>query len=133
MKTNTVQTALAYAVIGTGIGAVVCTISLLVSCGMTDILKQISVWLIASAVIGLVSLVYESENLTDITATLIHAPVTLLVALICGWILDYGDGSFALLVMRMLPVIVIMYAAIHLILFLLRRSAARALNDHLKK
>ncbi len=133
MKKITVSTVFTYLSVGIAIGAVSITLALLLIIGMTEIMRQIVVWLIASAIMGLVSLVYENENLTDITATLIHAPVTFLTALTSGWILGYGDGSIVLLVSRMLPVIVALYAGIHLLMFLIRRLTLRSLNKRLQK
>lgn len=133
MKSNNLFNVLMYTAVGIAIGAVVCTLSLLAVHGMTDVLRELTVWLIASAVLGLVSMVYESEHFTDLTATLIHAPVTLAVALIAGWILDYGDGSILLLLTRMVPAIIVLYALIHLFLFVMRRCIVCVLNSHLKK
>lgn len=133
MKKNTILTPFLYMMMGIAFGAVIVTVSLYASGGMNDTLKEIIIWLVAAAVIGLVSMVYENDHLTDLTATLIHAPVTCIVALISGWMLDYGDGSLFLLLMRMLPVIVIVYVLIHLILFLFRRAALQEVNRHLKK
>ena len=133
MKKNTLQLIFTYLIVAVGIGAIVITFSLLVNYGMNDILKQLTVWLIASAVIGLASMVYENVRLSHFTATLIHAPITALVALCSGWILGYGDGSLTLLLMRMLPTIVVIYAVIHLILFLFRRAALSDLNSRLQE
>lgn len=133
MKKNTLQLVFTYLIVAVGIGAIVITFSLLVNYGMNDILKQLTVWLIASAVIGLASMVYENVRLSHFTATLIHAPITALVALCSGWILGYGDGSLTLLLMRMLPTIVVIYAVIHLILFLFRRAALSDLNSRLQE
>ena len=133
MKKNTLQLVFTYLIVAVGIGAIVITFSLLVNYGMNDILKQLAVWLIASAVIGLASMVYENVSLSHLTATLIHAPITALVALCSGWILGYGDGSLTLLLMRMLPTIVVIYAVIHLILFLFRRAALSDLNSRLQE
>ena len=44
---------LTYLFTGIGIGAVVCTVSLAVMCGMDGTLKQILVWLAASALFRL--------------------------------------------------------------------------------
>ena len=133
MKKKRIPLALSYLIVGVGIGAIAVTISLIITVGLTDILKQILVWLIASGLCGLVSIVYENENLTDITATLIHAPLILLIALCAGWILGYGDGSFSLLLVRMVPVIVLFYVLIHLILFLFRRATVSDINTRLQK
>ncbi|MDD6612687.1 MAG: DUF3021 family protein [Clostridiales bacterium] len=133
MKKNTILTPILYMMVGIAFGAIIITVSLYASGDMNDTLKEIIIWLIASAVIGLISTIYESDRFTDITATLVHAPVTFIVALISGWMLDYGDGSVLLLIQRMLPVIVIIYVVIHLVLFLFRRAALREVNRHLKK
>ena len=133
MKKNTLQLIFTYLIVAVGIGAIVITFSLLVNYGMNDILKQLTVWLIASAVIGLASMVYENVRLSHFTATLIHAPITAAVALCSGWILGYGDGSLTLLLMRMLPTIVVIYAVIHLVLFLFRRAALSDLNHRLQE
>lgn len=132
-KNSTIETVFVYIMVAVGFGSIAIAFSLYVNIGMNEILKEIIVWLVASAIIGLVSTVYESERFTDITATMVHAPFTCIVALVCGWILDYGDGSFSLLVLRMLPTIVVLYAMIHLILFLIRRTALRKVNERLKK
>ena len=133
MKKNTILTPILYMMVGIAFGAIIITVSLYASGDMNDTLKEIIIWLIASAVIGLISTIYESDRFTDITATLVHAPVTFIVALISGCMLDYGDGSVLLLIQRMLPVIVIIYVVIHLVLFLFRRAALREVNRHLKK
>lgn len=64
MKSNNLFNVLMYTAVGIAIGAVVCTLSLLAVHGMTDVLRELTVWLIASAVLGLVSMVYESEHFT---------------------------------------------------------------------
>ena len=133
MKQSKLQMILQYTVSGIAIGAIVSTLSLIGSFGLTDILKQVLVWIIASALIGLISIIYENENLTDLTATLIHAPLTLLIALTAGWILGYGEGSLTVLLMHMVPGIIIIYSIIHLVLFLIRRIIARSLNTRLNK
>lgn len=133
MKMSKLQMTLSYMIVAVGIGSIVITLSLLLTFGLTDVLKQLVVWLIASAIIGIISMVYECDRLTYLTATLIHAPVTCLVALCCGWILDYSDGSLFLLISRMLPVIVVLYAAMHLILFLFRRANVSDINTRLQK
>ncbi|MDO4174770.1 MAG: DUF3021 family protein [Eubacteriales bacterium] len=132
-KNTTLQTILGYMMIGIAFGAIAVTFSLYVNLGMNDILKEIIVWLVAAAVIGLISVIYENDHLTHLMATIIHAPITCIVALLCGWILDYGDGSVSLLLMRMLPSIIIIYVVIHLILFIFRRITLRKINNHLKK
>ena len=133
MKMSKIQLVMTYLIVAVGIGAIVITLALLASYGMTDILKQLTVWLIASAVIGVASLVYENTSLSHFTATLIHAPITAAVALCSGWILGYVDGSFSLLILRMLPTIIIIYAVIHLVLFLFRRAALSDLNHRLQE
>ena len=66
-------------------------------------------------------------------ATLIHAPLTCLTALICGWICGYGEHSVSLLIVRMLPTIAIIYVVIHAILYLLHCASVRSINQKLNK
>ena len=133
MTNSKIQTVFVYMAVGIAFGAIAITFSLYVNCGMTEMLKEIMVWLTAAAMIGVISMIYESDRFSDITATMIHAPITIVVALISGWILGYGDGSLSLLLMRMLPAIIVMYAIIHLVLFLIRRATLREINNRLKK
>ncbi|MDO4287532.1 MAG: DUF3021 family protein [Eubacteriales bacterium] len=130
---NKIQTIFLYMMVGIAFGAIAITVALVINVGMTDVTKQIIVWLTAAAILGLFSTVYELDGFTHLTATLIHAPVTCIIALVCGWILNYGDGSFSLLLLRMLPSIVVIYVMIHLILFLFRRATLKTINNHLKK
>lgn len=120
-----------YVVFAVGLGAMISTAAIVANMGMTEELRQVIIWMAASAVIGLVSLIYEAESLSDLTATLIHAPLTVATALTAGWIAGYGDGSIGLLIVRMAIPIVVIYAGVHLLMYLLRRVAVRSLNDKL--
>lgn len=133
MKKSIVNLLFTYVFVGIGIGAAIVTPITILQAGISPVLMEIAVWLVAAAVIGLVSLVYEIETLSDLSATAIHAVCTLCTALAAGTLLDYGDGSFSLLLTRMLPVIVILYAAIHLVFFLIRRATVHSINDKLSK
>lgn len=131
MKKNWNHLVLAYLATGLAIGAVVTAVALVINFGLSDELKGLIVWLTASALFGLLSLVYECERLSDLTATLIHCPCTIAVALVSGWICGYGDGSVSLLLARMLPCILVLYILIHAFLFVLRRIEVKNLNRKL--
>lgn len=133
MKASKIQILFLYAIVGIGIGSIVSTIILTLVFGMTELIQNLIVWLIASAIFGLISLVYESERLTFLTATCIHAPVVFIIALVSGWILGYGEGSIVLLLERMMPRIVLTYIIVHFVLFLIRRTAVQDVNSRLKK
>ena len=120
-----------YAVFGVGLGAIISTAAIAVSSGVTEELRQVIIWIIASGIIGLLSLVYELDSLNDLTATLIHAPLTVATALIAGSIAGYGEGSFTLLVMRMGIPIVVIYVGVHLLMYIIRRATVRSLNEKL--
>ncbi len=126
-----IQNGAYYVVFAVGLGAMISTAAIAMSMGVTEELRQVIIWMAASAVIGLVSLIYEAESLNDVTATLIHAPLTVATALVAGWIAGYGDGSLGLLVLRMAVPIVVIYAGMHLLMYLLRRMTVRSLNDKL--
>lgn len=124
---------LEYLFFAIGIGAVISTICMLQVFGDSEALHQIAVWLVASGIMGVLTLIYEIDGLTHLTATCIHAPLIFLTALISGWVLGYGDGSVPLLLARMLPAILIIYIAVHLLMFFMRRLQVHSLNDRLKK
>lgn len=133
MKPSKIQIFFLYAIVGIGIGSIVSAIVLMLVFGMTEMIQNLIVWLIASGIFGLISLVYESERFSLLTATCIHAPVVFGTALIFGWLLGYGDGSILLLLRRMLPIIILTYIIVHFILFLIRRTAVQDVNSRLKK
>ncbi len=122
-----------YLITGVAFAAIFVAIAMLINFGMSEILKNFIVWMIGGAVIGLLSLIYEKEQLSTLGATLIHAPLTCLTALLCGWICDYGDGSILLLLTRMLPFILIIYIIVHVVLYLLRRASVNHINQQLNK
>ncbi|MGN1014483.1 MAG: DUF3021 family protein [Butyricicoccus sp.] len=126
-----IQNAIVYAIFASGLGAIIYSVALVLRESVTEESKGVLVWVAASAVIGLISLLYECESLTDLQATLIHAPLTFLTALIAGSILNYGEGSVMLLLARMLPVIVVVYVFVHLLMFLLRRQSVKSVNNKL--
>lgn len=122
-----------YCMIGVGFAAISVAIGMYINLGMTEILKNFVVWMIGGAIIGLLSLIYETEQLSNVKATLIHAPLTCLTALICGWFCDYGDGSVVLLITRMLPFILMIYIIVHVVLYLLNRASVNHINQQLNK
>lgn len=122
-----------YCMIGVGFAAISVAIGMYINLGMTEILKNFVVWMIGGAIIGLLSLIYETEQLSNVKATLIHAPLTCLIALICGWICGYGEHSVSLLIVRMLPTIAIIYVVIHAILYLLHCASVHSINQKLNK
>lgn len=119
-----------YCMIGVGFAAISVAIGMYINLGMTEILKNFVVWMIGGAIIGLLSLIYETEQLSNVKATLIHAPLHRLTALIVGWICGYGEHSVSLLIVRMLPTIAIIYVVIHAILYLLHCASVRSLNQN---
>ena len=126
-----IQNGAYYVVFAVGLGAMISTAAIVMNMGMTEELRQVIIWMAASAVIGLVSLIYEAESLNDVTATLIHAPLTAATALIAGSIAGYGDGSFTLLLVRMGIPIIVIYVGVHLLMYGIRRATVRSLNEKL--
>lgn len=122
-----------YLITGVAFAAIFVAIAMLINFGMTELLKNFIVWMIGGGILGLLSLIYEKEQLSTLGATLIHAPLTCLTALICGWICGYGDGSILLLVARMIPFIIGIYIIVHVILYLLRRASVNHINQQLNK
>ena len=108
-----------YCMIGVGFAAISVAIGMYINLGMTEILKNFVVWMIGGAIIGLLSLIYETEQLSNVKATLIHAPLTCLIV--------------SLLIVRMLPTIAIIYVVIHAILYLLHCASVRSINQKLNK
>lgn len=133
MKKFNVMYLFNYLITGVAFAAIFVAIAMLINFGMTELLKNFIVWMIGGGIIGLLSLIYENEQLSTLGATLIHAPLTCLIALICGWFCDYGDGSVVLLITRMLPFILMIYIIVHVVLYLLNRASVNHINQQLNK
>ncbi len=116
---------------GLSIGAVVSTLLLILLQGMDGTLLQVLVWLCASAAYGLISLIFETERLNFLTATIIHFVLCASVTIGAGAFLRYSE-SFWGLAKGILPTFLIVYAIIYTCSYFGTRANARKINEKLQ-
>lgn len=115
---------ISYALNGTGIGFPITALCMLLIGGYNSAIREILVWMVASALFGLTSgLFFQKLNLKLITATALHFVCSLLIASTAGWLCGYAD-SFLELLMGMVPVFVLVYVAVYLsVVYAMKREA----------
>ncbi len=118
--------------VGLAIGSVISTACIALLGGLDGTLIQVMAWLAASALIGIVSLIYDIEALSLPLAIGLHALLCLGVSLGTGYFLGYGEGVGPLFRM-LLPVFIIIYLAIGLGVWLYGRYCARITSERLAK
>lgn len=122
---------ISYILTGLGIGSVCSLLSLWAYNGMDETLFQFAVWLVASALFGLVSLVYEVERFSLLVASSVHLLGCAAIALTTSWLLGYSDNPLGL-IKGILPGFLIIYGILYGICYLSSRSSARKLSEKLQ-
>lgn len=117
---------------GTGIGFPITATCMLLIGGYNPVTREILVWMVASALFGLTTgLFFQKLNLKLLTATALHFICCLVIASAAGWLCGYAD-SFLALLGGMLPLFVIVYAAVYLSVFFSMKREAAQINKALE-
>lgn len=120
-----------YIVIGLGIGSVVSTGCIALMDGMDSTLVQVFGWLAASALFGLVSLVYEIERIALPAQIGVHLLLCFGITLTTAWLLGYMESLWALAV-GILPSFFVIYVVITAVALGSSAYTARKINEKLK-
>lgn len=120
--------------ISVGIGAIVSTICMYSANPdpvVRETLKNTGAWLIASALYGLLSRVYDRDGLSLPAAMAIHMGGCLAITLATCWLLGYAElgGNFFLAVV---PLFFVIYVVISMLVFWADHKSAREVNEKLK-
>ncbi len=123
---------ISFALNGTGIGFPVTALCMLLIGGYNPVIREILVWMVASALFGLASgLFFQKQNLNLLTATALHFVCCLSIASGAGWLCGYAD-SFLALLGGMVPVFVLVYAVVYLSIFCIMKREAKQINKALE-
>ncbi len=121
-----------YALTGTGIGFPITALCMLLIGGVNQATKEILVWVVASALFGLVSgLFFQKLNLKLITASALHFVSCLVIGAGAGWLCGYGE-SFLELLAGMVPVFVAVYVIVYLCVYFSMKREAERINKALR-
>lgn len=124
---------LSYAITGTGIGFPVAVLCSLLIGGYNEYIGELLIWMVASVLFGLASgLFFEKLNLNMIVASVSHFVCCLLIASTAGWLCGYA-GSFLELLGGMLPMFVLVYAAVYLVIYFSMKQEAEKINRTLEE
>lgn len=125
---------LMHILVAVGIGAIVSTICMY--CLNPDpvvheTLKNTGAWLVASALFGVLSKIYDSDALPLPLAMAIHMGGCLVITLVTCWLLGYAElgGNFFLAVV---PLFFVIYVVISMLVFWADHKSAREVNEKLK-
>jgi uncharacterized membrane protein YeaQ/YmgE (transglycosylase-associated protein family) len=99
--------------------------------GFNPVLKELTVWLIASALFGLLSkLIFDNDKLSLPFATLLHCigcfVVTISAGLLCGY-----SRNIVELIVAIAPIFVIVYVLIFVANILTMKVEAKKANENL--
>jgi len=121
------------AIIGMGFGFPITLLCMLMIGGYNPVMKEFLVWMAASALYGVLSTVMDEKKFEMPLPVSIGlhffgcAVITMGAALLCGYVSSLGD-----ILPVMIPVIII-YAAVCLVCFLLMKQNEKAVNKALEE
>lgn len=116
---------------GIGIGMPVTILCMLIIGGWNVVVKEFLVWLVASALFGILSIVFKKSRLPLPVVTAIHCVGCLVVTCGACAIIGYADSFFSIL-LAVLPVFIVVYAVIYTVTLLSAKAEAKKINEVLK-
>ncbi|MBR3971883.1 MAG: DUF3021 domain-containing protein [Ruminococcus sp.] len=117
---------------GIGIGMPITVLCMALIGGWNDAVKEILVWLVASALFGVLSLIFNSGKLNLILSTAIHCAGCLAVTCTACTINGYSDNFFEML-FAILPVFVVVYVVIYTSAMISAKKEAKKITESLNK
>lgn len=121
---------LEFALVGVGIGSIITTICISIMAGPLCRTKDFAVWIIVSAIIGIVTKLMYSDKINLLISTIIHLFVSFVSVLSASYICGYGNTLMEL-VKNILPVFLIIYFVIYAIIFVATKLNEKAVNKAL--
>ncbi len=115
---------------GIGIGMPVTILCMSLIGGFNEAVKEVLVWLVASALFGLLSLIFNSNRMNLILSTVIHCVGCLSVTCAACIINGYSSNLFEMLP-AILPVFVVVYAVIYTSAMISSKKEAKKITETL--
>lgn len=121
-------------IIGMGFGFPITLLCMILMSGYSEVIREFLVWMVASALYGLLSGVFfdHKNNLPLPVAIILHClgcmTITAGGVAICG----YGS-SFLSALLRILPVFAVIYVVVYIIAFFLMKNDEKQINQALEK
>lgn len=120
------------AIFGIGIGIPVTVICMSTMGGYNETVKEIIVWIVASAFMGLISSIFFINKFNLVVSTIIQCVGCFTVAISACALCGYIDNMYTVLT-EILPVFVVVYLVIYLVGIGVTRFEAKQVNDILNK
>lgn len=121
---------LEFALVGVGIGSIITTICMSIMAGPLCRTKDFAVWIIVSAIIGIVTKLMYSDKISLVLSTAIHFCVSFVSVISASYICGYGK-TLAELIKNILPVFLIIYVVVYIIIFIVSKLNEKAANNAL--
>jgi len=120
-------------VAGMGIGFPVTLLCMTLIGGMNEVIAEFMVWLVASALYGLLTgVIFRQENTLNLPASMaLHCISCLLITLGAVSLCGYAD-SFGALLAGVLPVFLIVYTVVYALCMLSMKADEKRINQALK-
>ena len=121
-------------IVGMGFGFPATLLCMLLIGGFNPMLKEFLVWMVASALYGLVSvLVFNSKKEMALPlAMVLHCAGCLIITVVAVFVCGYAESILSFL-LSVLPVFVIVYAVITGVCFLMMKIEEKRINEKLNK
>lgn len=123
---------LSFSVTGIGIGCVITTLSMALLGAEGCSIKELAVWIAASAIMGAVTLIMFSNRLKFSAAAAIHCTVCFAAVTAAVFICGYTD-NFLTFIKTAVPMFILIYAAIFLAIYLCAKANEKAVNKALRE
>lgn len=117
---------------GISVGVPVAVFCMVVMGTFNDTLQQVIVWIIASALIGLLSAVFFAEKINLIVSTIVHCVGCFVVAVAASILCGYSD-NLGEVVLMILPIFLIIYVVLYAVVMIYLKIQAKRIDKVLNK
>lgn len=119
--------------VGLAVGSVISTACMALMGALDGTLVQVMAWLGASALYGVVSMIYDIESIPLPFAIGLHAALCFGITLGTSYLLGYEEYFGPWFALQLLPVFIIIYLAVSLGIWLYGRHCARTTSERLAR
>ena len=127
---KTLLNLLHFGLVGAGIGSMMTIISMLALGTHTASVKEFALWITASVVMGIATMLMFTDKIKPPLATTLHFMICFTVVIVTAFLCSYID-AFSIALKRIVPMFIIIYVIVYVIIFMTAKMNEKSVNKAL--
>lgn len=127
---KTLLNVLHFGIIGAGIGSIITTISMVALGNQTTSIKEFALWILASIVMGIATMIMFADKIKLPIATILHFFVCLIAVVITTFACGYIDSVLTIFKL-IIPMFIAIYIIVYTVIFITSKTNEKTVNQAL--